>query len=404
MGLSYAIIGSGSLGTANSQARSEKEEINDIIIYSRNKKIKEQIQKAHQNKVYFPGIPLNLKVRSDDIDYKKISEADVIEIDTLTSALNDVGEGIKDYYRNQPVIFTCKGMINRNGSPMFPHEALRDILGENAPILFLYNNAFARAIIKGNFTFNSIACEDTKLAGEIASLIGTKRYRIIEKSGDIIGLEIMAIMKNVVSIAMGMAESLGISRSSQTGILYEGRREMMVLGRKLGAEEKTFSGISLEDFWLSGLGKESRNWQFGNQFSRNKQRGRFNPRGQVSAVAAKIRRRKHRTVLDDIRDVYEGIIVAGVADGIHDALDSPFILGRRVRDAIFNTFSRVPFPEVSEGTFAVPSLLQRSRVEGVDLPIVEGLHEVLFGGASGKETMNHILEVVQSDGNGKGSL
>lgn len=398
MGISYAIIGSGSLGTANSQARGGKEEIDDVVIYSRNKKITEQIKKSHQNKVYFPGIPLHPKVRAENIDYEKINEADVIEIDTLTNALNDVGEGIKNHYRNQPVIFTCKGMVNRNGSPMFPHEALRDILGENAPIVFLYNNAFARAIIKEDVTFNSIACEDIKLAEEIASLIRTRHYRIIENSGDVIGLEIMAIMKNIVAIAMGMAESLGISRSSQCGILYEGRREMMALGKKLGAEEKTFFGISLEDFWLSGLGKESRNWQFGNQFSRNKQRGRFNPRRQISAVSAKLRRRKHRNVLDDLRDLYEGIIVTGVADGIHDALDSPFILGRRVRDTIFNTISRVPFPEASEGTFTVPSLLQRARAEGMNVPIVEGLHEVLFGGASGKETMRHMLEVVQSDG------
>ena len=311
MGLSYAIIGSGSLGTANSQARSVKEEIDDVVIYSRNKKIKDQIEKSHQNKVYFPGITLHPKVRVENIDYKKINEADVIEIDTLTNALNDVGEGIKSHYRNQPIIFTCKGMVNRNGYPMFPHEALRDILGEKAPLLFLYNNAFARAIIKEDFTFNAIACQDIKLAEEIASLIRTEHYKIIEKSTDVIGLEIMAIMKNIVAIAMGMAESLGISRSSQCGILYQGRREMMALGKKLGAEEKTFFGVSLEDFWLSGLGKESRNWQFGNQFSRNKQRGRFNPRGQISAVSAKLRRRKHRNVLDDLRDLYEGIIVAG---------------------------------------------------------------------------------------------
>ena len=397
MGVSYAIIGSGSLGTANSQARGVKEEIDDVVIYSRNNKIKEQIQKSHQNKVYFPGIPLHPSIRAENIDYEKINEADIIEIDTLTNALNDVGEGIKRHYRNQPVIFTCKGMINRNGTPMFPHEALKDILGEKAPILFLYNNAFARAIIKEEFTFNAIACDDIKLAEEIARLISTDHYKMLERTDDVIGLEIMAIMKNIVSIAMGMAESLGISRSSQCGILYEGRKEMMALGKKMGAKENTFFGISLEDFWLSGLGKESRNWQFGNQFSRNKQRGRFNPKRQISAFAAKIRRRKHRNVLDDLRDLYEGIIVAGVADGIHDALDSPFILGRSIRDAIFNTISRVPFPEASEGTFSVPSLLQRSRLEGMTLPIVEGLHEVLFGGASGRASLKRILEVVQTD-------
>jgi len=404
MGLRYAIIGSGSLGTANSQARGVKEEIDDVVIYSRNKKIKDQIQKYHQNKVYFPGITLNRKIRAEDIDYKKINEADVIEIDTLTNALNDVGEGIRSDYRNQPIIFTCKGMVNRKGLPMFPHEALRDILGEKAPLVFLYNAAFARAIIKEDFTFSAVACKDVRLAEEIASLISTKHYRIIEKSGDVIGLEIMAIMKNIVAIAMGMAESIGISRSSQCGFLYEGRKEMLALGEKLGAERSTFFGISLEDFWLSGLGKESRNWQFGNQFSRNKQRGRFNPKSQISAVSAKLRRRKHRNLLEDLRDVYEGIIVAGVADGIHDALDSPFIIGRRVWDTIFNTISRVPFPEASEGTFTIPSLLQRARAEGLDLPLVEGLHDILFGEAYSEFAMRRILEIVKSDGDEEGSL
>ena len=72
------------------------------------------------------------------------------------------------------------------------------------------------------------------------------------------------------------------------------------------------------------------------------------------------------------------LLLLDVADGIHDALDSPFIVGRKVRDTIFNTISRVPFPEASEGTFAVPSLLQRAKAEGMTLPIVEGLHECII--------------------------
>lgn len=75
----------------------------------------------------------------------------------------------------------------------------------------------------------------------------------------------------------------------------------------------------------------------------------------------------------DVREIYEDILVPGVANGLHDILDSPFIIGR-----IINAFSRVPFPEASEGTFAIPLLLQRSRKEGVKLPIVEELYGVVF--------------------------
>lgn len=378
MGLIYGIIGSGSLGTANAQAHSYNKGIDEVIIYSRDERIKKQINKSHENKAYFPGIPLSLKVRAESLNheegYSEINKSGVIEIDTVASALNEVAEGIKGDYCNQPIIYTCKSMVNRKGYPMFPHEALEDIFGEKAPLIFLYNAAFARAIIKGDITFNAIASKDVNLAKEIADLIATERYRITEATDDVIGLEIIAVMKNIVAIAMGMAERMEISRSTQSGILYEGRKEAMLLGEKLGANPKTFSGIAMEDFWLSGLGKESRNWQFGNELCREKKRGRFiSIKSQISTLSTKLRKRKHRNLLMDVREIYEDILVPGVANGLHDILDSPFIIGR-----IINAFSRVPFPEASEGTFAIPLLLQRSRKEGVKLPIVEELYGVVF--------------------------
>lgn len=397
MGLIYAIIGSGSLGTANAQAHSESKGIDEIVIYSRDEKVKEQINKSHENKTYFPGIPLNSKVSSESLEhshavvYRELSKSGVIEIDTVASALSEVAKRIKSDYCDQPVVFTCKSMVNRRGYPMFPHEVLEDILGVGAPLVFLYNAAFARAIIKGDITFNTIASKDISLAREIADLIATDNYRILEETDDVIGLEIIAIMKNVVSIAMGMAERMGVSRSSQSGILYEGRKEAKLLGEKLGANHQTFSGVALEDFWLSGLGKESRNWQFGNELCRDRQRGRFiNIKSQISTLIGNLRKRKHRNLLTDIREIYEDILVPGVANGVHDILDSPFIVGR-----IINAFSRVPYPEASEGTFAIPLLMQRARKEGLTLPLVEELFEVIFKEKTRDLAMKNILNAAR---------
>jgi len=396
MGLKYAIIGSGSLGTANAQSHSNSERIDEVIVYSRDERIKQQINKSHQNKTYFPGIPLNLKVRAESLnhhieDYVEVNKAGVIEIDTLANALNEVGEGIRRDYQHQPVLFTCKSMVNRNGDSIFPHEALEAIFGEEAPIVFLYNCAFARAIIKGDTTYSAVASKDINVAREIADLITTENYRITEVTDDVVGLEIMAVIKNIVAIAMGMAARMEISRSTQSGILYEGRKEAMLLGEKLGANPQTFSSIALEDFWLSGLGKESRNWQFGNELSRERQRGRLiNVKSQMSTFLTKLRKRKHRNLLMDIREVYEDVIVPGVAYGLHDILDSPFIIGR-----IINAFSRVPFPEASEGTFAIPLLLQRARKEKVILPIVEELYGVIFRGKPREIAMQNILRAAK---------
>ena len=392
MGLRYAIIGSGSLGTANAHAHSKSIGIDEIIIYSRDDRTREQINKSHQNKTYFPGITLSSKISAESLDhtggYRELSKSGVIEIDTVASALNEVAKGIKKDYCNQPVVYTCKSMVNRNGYPMFPHEALEDILGGEAPLVFLYNAAFARAIIKGDITFSAIASKDIILAREIADLIATDSYRIIEKTDDVIGLEVIAIMKNIVSIAMGMAERMGISRSTQSGILYEGRREVMLIGEKLGANPKTFSGIALDDFWLSGLGKESRNWQFGNELCSERRRGRFiSIKSQISTVSTKLRKRKHRNLLIDIREIYEDIFVPGVANGLHDILDSPFIISR-----IINAFSRVPHPEASEGTFAIPLMMQRARKEGVTLPIVEELFEIIFKEKNRELAIENILK------------
>ena len=92
----------------------------------------------------------------------------------------------------------------------------------------------------------------------------------------------------------------------------------------------------------------------------------------------------------DIREIYEDILVPGVANGLHDILDSPFIIGR-----VINAFSRVPFPEASEGTFAIPLLMQRARKEGVTLPIVEELFEVVFKEKTRELAMKNILKAAR---------
>jgi len=140
----------------------------------------------------------------------------------------------------------------------------------------------------------------------------------------------------ILSLFHGNGREFRNSRSSQSGLLYEGRREMLTLGEKL-ERKNTFSGIALR-FWLSGSAKKVAT---GNSqpVSAETTQGKIQSIAQMSAVKAKVRRRKVRSLLDDIRDIYEGIIVAGLLMECTMLL-TLLLLSGESKDAIFNTVSR----------------------------------------------------------------
>jgi len=151
-------------------------------------------------------------------------------------------EGIKhDIPPNVPVLSASKGI--ETSSLGFMADILKECLGEDRSYAFLSGPSFAREICEGVATAVVIACEDLMLADDLAELMSQEDF-LVFTTKDVIGVEVGGAVKNVIAIAAGMCEGLGLGTNALSGLVTRGCGEMRRLGIYLGARPSTISGLS----------------------------------------------------------------------------------------------------------------------------------------------------------------
>jgi glycerol-3-phosphate dehydrogenase (NAD+) len=147
---------------------------------------------------------------------------------------------------NVPVLSASKGI--ETSSLGFMADILKECLGEDRSYAFLSGPSFAREICEGVATAVVIACEDLMLADDLAELMSQEDF-LVFTTKDVIGVEVGGAVKNVIAIAAGMCEGLGLGTNAMSGLVTRGCGEMRRLGIYLGGRPSTISGLSGE-FWL----------------------------------------------------------------------------------------------------------------------------------------------------------
>jgi len=123
--------------------------------------------------------------------------------------------------------------------------------------------SFAREVANKFPTVISVGSKDQKIAGYIQHLFATPYFRVYTNN-DIIGLELGGAVKNVIAIAAGIMDGLGLGLNTRAALITRGLTEMRRLGLKLGADPRTFAGIAgIGDLVLTCTGNISRNHTVG---------------------------------------------------------------------------------------------------------------------------------------------
>jgi glycerol-3-phosphate dehydrogenase (NAD+) len=152
---------------------------------------------------------------------------------------------------NTPVISGSKGI--ETASLGFMADILRECLGEERSYAFLSGPSFAREICQGVATAVVIASEDLILAKDMAELLSDESFRCFT-SRDVVGVEIGGAVKNVIALAAGMCEGLGLGTNAMSGLVTRGCGEMRRLGKAFGARSSTLAGLSGRFFLSSVVG------------------------------------------------------------------------------------------------------------------------------------------------------
>jgi glycerol-3-phosphate dehydrogenase (NAD(P)+) len=149
------------------------------------------------------------------------------------------------------------------GTGKLPHQVAAEVLGPDCPVAVLSGPTFAKEVAERLPTAMTIAATDDQFAQELAVAISDSNFRAYT-SGDIVGVEVGAAVKNVLAIGAGISDGLGFGANARVALITRGLVEMTRLGMALGARRETFMGLAgMGDLVLTCTDDLSRNRRMG---------------------------------------------------------------------------------------------------------------------------------------------
>lgn len=233
-----------------------------VTLLVRSTEVANSINTQHLHPRYMNDITLPSAIRATTDPQAALADATYIihavPVQFSRAFLNSVSDYIP---AGTPVLSASKGI--ETSSLGFMADILKDCLGTDRGYAFLSGPSFAREICEGVATAVVVASEDMLLAADLADLMSTDNFRVFT-SKDVIGVEIGGAVKNVIALAAGMCEGLGLGTNAMSGLVTRGCAEMRRLALTLGAKPSTIAGLSgVGDTFGTCFGPLSRNRSFG---------------------------------------------------------------------------------------------------------------------------------------------
>lgn len=259
------VLGAGAWGTAVAIAVAAR---HDVLLWGRNPEQMAATEAARENTHYLPGQPLPQALRvSADFEeaLAHVCEASDDEAPLLIAACPVAGlrpllESLKGR-RIPNVVWLCKGF--EYGTGLLPHQVVREILGDDVPGAALSGPSFAQEVAKGLPCALTVASSSAELRERVVGAVHGGNVRVYA-CDDLIGVEVGGAVKNVLAIATGTADGLGLGLNARAALITRGLAEITRLGEALGAQAGTFMGLTgMGDLILTCTGDLSRNRRVG---------------------------------------------------------------------------------------------------------------------------------------------
>ncbi|MGO9376929.1 MAG: NAD(P)H-dependent glycerol-3-phosphate dehydrogenase [Dissulfurispiraceae bacterium] len=261
--MSYiAVIGAGSWGTTLASLLSEKGY--DVALWTHDPELAVAINRDRINKIFLPGFTLPPMLNAS-INGKELSTARYILNTVPTQFIRPIFNKIRAYIDDKAIIVSASKGIENN-TLMTPSMVLREIVGR--PVLVLSGPSFAREVASQKPTAITLATDNPKTGLLLQEVFNTDYFRVYTHD-DIIGVEIGGALKNVIAIAAGICDGLGLGHNSRAALITRGLSEIARLGLKMNAREVTFSGLSgIGDLVLTCTDMQSRNFTVGHKLGK----------------------------------------------------------------------------------------------------------------------------------------
>jgi glycerol-3-phosphate dehydrogenase (NAD(P)+) len=256
--MNITIVGAGAWGTALAISLATNHR---VTLWARDAAQIEAMHITRYNQHYLPEIllPADLKLSSDFP--AALAVADLAIIAVPTSALREILHQLVRLSRRFGVVWLCKGFEAKTAK--LPHQVVAEVLPEGYQYGVLSGPSFAQEVARGFPTALTLASADQEFARSTAQALHHAYLRIYA-SNDMVGVEVGGAVKNVMAIAAGICDGMGLGHNARAALLTRGLAEITRLGLKLGGHSETLSGLSgVGDLILTCTGDLSRNRQVG---------------------------------------------------------------------------------------------------------------------------------------------
>jgi glycerol-3-phosphate dehydrogenase (NAD(P)+) len=300
----------------------------EVRLWARRKEQADAINRTRQNESYLPGFELGPTLTATSELSEAIPGADMVLTVVPSHGVRSMLEEAAPLFPDDaPICAAIKGI--ENSTLMMVSEIFEEKLPKEKHHLlcFLGGPSFAKEVAMGVPTAVSVAGKDDQVTERVQRVLNTDRFRAYATE-DVVGVELGGALKNVIAIAAGISDGLGFGHNTRAALITRGLHEISRLAVKMGANPLTMAGLGgMGDLVLTCTGDLSRNRTVGLKLG-------------------------------------EGMTLQEILDGMN---------------------------MVAEGVKTAKSAHELAKREGVDMPIVEQVYQVLYEDKDARQAVTDLM-------------
>jgi glycerol-3-phosphate dehydrogenase (NAD(P)+) len=259
------VLGGGSWGTTIASLACGN---TPTMLWARDPDIAAEIESEHRNSRYLDDRPLPEALRASSDLAEVAAFADVLVVGVPSHAMRGVLAEAAAHVRPWvPVLSLVKGLEVETRKR--PTEVISEELPGH-PVGLLAGPNLAREVLDGLAAAAVLATHDESVTRALQPLFRADLFRVYRNS-DLLGCELGGVLKNIIAIASGMADGLGVGDNTRALVITRGLAEMTRLGEAMGAEARTFAGLTgMGDLMATCMSTLSRNRRVGEELARGR--------------------------------------------------------------------------------------------------------------------------------------
>jgi glycerol-3-phosphate dehydrogenase (NAD(P)+) len=256
-----AVVGGGAWGTALADLLARKGE--DVTLWAREPEVIDSVNRRHVNEMFLPNASLAPALRAASDLAESVAGVEVVVSAAPSHAVRPVMQQAAAALKStKPLVISASKGLDPDRLER-PSCVLGQVLPKGIPVAVLSGPSFALEVFQRQPTAVVAAAADHSVAQRAQRVFATNYFRVYS-STDVVGVELGGALKNVIAVAAGILEGLGLGFNARAALITRGLAEITRLGVALGAQPMTFAGLAgMGDLILTATGALSRNRTLG---------------------------------------------------------------------------------------------------------------------------------------------